>query len=203
MLSTRSKQKCVLTHLTSVYSTNWNLINSTYLCQTSATLPLKIPVHDTALTALQIIYYSPESVMSPKSGFSINSARFHLVNNGISPALQLKLKIASFISELPELYQKCILCSKHRHWEHTEGMNSCEEPTQDQRKLGIETIISPFRRRWCFEQITKYHKFQSNTPPLKNRFPRKQTVLIFGGFFCSFFSSFYWMKDNKMDKHKK
>lgn len=98
MLCTRSKQKCVLTHLTSVYSTNWNLINSTYLCQTSATLPLKIPLSDSALTALQIIHYSPESVMSPKSGFSINSAHFHLVNSDISPALQLKLKIASFIS---------------------------------------------------------------------------------------------------------
>lgn len=98
MLCTRSKQKHVLTHLTSVYSTDWNLINSTYLCQTLATLPQKIPVHETALTALQIIYYSPESVMSPKSGFSINSAHFNLINIDISPALQLKLKIAFFIS---------------------------------------------------------------------------------------------------------
>lgn len=72
------------------------------------------------------------------------------------------------------LYQKCDLCSKHRHWEQTEGLKSCEEPTQDQSKLGTETIISPFRRGWCFEQITKYHKLKTNTPPLKNTFPRKQ-----------------------------
>lgn len=54
--------------------------------------------HCTTLAALQIIYYSPESSTSPKSCFSINSAHFNLVNSDISPALQLKLKIAPFIS---------------------------------------------------------------------------------------------------------
>lgn len=52
----------------------------------------------TTLTALQILYYSPEFFMWPKSSFCINSAHFHFVNYDVSSALQLKLKIASFIS---------------------------------------------------------------------------------------------------------
>lgn len=116
--------------------------------------------------------------MSPKNGFSINSAHFHLVSSDISPALQLTLKIASFITSRT-LSEMCFM-QQRKHWEQTGVMNNCEEPTEDHSKLGIERTISPlFRRGLCFEQISKYHKLETNTSSLKAHFSRKQFKTLF------------------------
>lgn len=124
------------THLTCVYSTNCKLTNSTYLQLSSAPLPLNC----TTLTALQIIFHSPQSFMSFKSGFSTSSAHFCLVNSDISPALQLKLKIVSFITSRTSA-QMCFM-QQHKHWEQTKVMNSCEEPLEHQSKLVMKRTTS-------------------------------------------------------------
>lgn len=138
MLCTRSKQKCVPTHLTCVYSTNWKLVNSPYLCLSSAPLPLELPLHDTDSTANYLL--SPRILHEPQEWFLHQFCPFSFGKEWHFPCFTTEAKNSLF--HFITSSETCFM-QQHKHWEQTGVMNSCEEPTEDQSKLGIRRTISP------------------------------------------------------------